>query len=472
MNHILQDFTTSIYKVNTFKINTSISFHRVFILILFTFFVFLTQTQKSISMNNYQDKTIQHKVYSMDELAIEYVKLALEIGEKDKDFVDAYYGPAEYKPAKSDVDIYMKKDYLDKISKLKDKIRETSMLSSDSYTAKRGQWLIEQLIAFERRVRVFSGEIADFDIESKELFGVVAPHYTKEYFETLLNELNSIVPGKGDLNQRIKDVSDKFIIPEDKLDVVFKAAIDEARKRTKKYYNLPNNEVFSLEYVKGTSWSGYNWYKGNYNSLIQINTDLPIYIDRAIDLACHEGYPGHHIYNLLLEKNLYHDQNRIEISMYPLFSPQSLIAEGTANYGIEMAFPGAEKVKFTREVLLPLAGIDTTGIDLYFKINEIKGKLNFARNEVGRGVLNKTMSHDESINWLKTYNLMTDEAAHKSIRFINNYRTYIINYNYGLELVSKYIEHKVGNDKSEEKRWEVFGELLSNQVRIEELFIK
>ena len=82
------------------------------------------------------------------------------------------------------------------------------------------------------------------------------------------------------------------------------------------------------------------------------------------------------------------------------------------------------------------------------------------------------MSHDESINWLKTYNLMTDEAAHKSIRFINNYRTYIINYNYGLELVSKYIEHKVGNDKSEEKRWEVFGELLSNQVRIEELFIK
>ena len=35
-----------------------------------------------------------------------------------------------------------------------------------------------------------------------------------------------------------------------------------------------------------------------------MNTDLPIYIDRAIDLACHEGYPGHHVYNVLLEKNL------------------------------------------------------------------------------------------------------------------------------------------------------------------------
>ena len=50
------------------------------------------------------------------------------------------------------------------------------------------------------------------------------------------------------------------------------------------------------------SWSGYNWYQGNYRSLIQVNTDLPIYIDRAIDLACHEGYPGHHVYNVLLEK--------------------------------------------------------------------------------------------------------------------------------------------------------------------------
>ena len=36
--------------------------------------------------------------------------------------------------------------------------------------------------------------------------------------------------------------------------------------------------------------------------MIQVNTDLPITIDRAIDLACHEGYPGHHVYNALLEK--------------------------------------------------------------------------------------------------------------------------------------------------------------------------
>ena len=114
------------------------------------------------------------------------------------------------------------------------------------------------------------------------------------------------------------------------------------------------------------SWSGYNWYQGNYRSLIQVNTDLPIYIDRAIDLACHEGYPGHHVYNALLEKHLVRDRGWVEFSVYPLFSPQSLIAEGTANYGIEVAFPGDERLAFERDVLFPLAGLDPSRRDEYY----------------------------------------------------------------------------------------------------------
>jgi hypothetical protein len=422
-----------------------------------------------IFSTNFMNAQTPEKMQTIDELAKEYVKLGLVIGQTDKDFVDAYYGPEELKPKETDIEVFLKKQYIEEIQSLKKKLYDYSMISSDIITINRAKWMIDQLTAYERRVRIFAGETSDFDKESLELFGVVAPTYSKEHFDKLLVELEAIVPGKGDLNIRIKEISDKFIIPENKLDIVFKAAIEEARKITKRYYKLPQEEIFTLEYVKGTSWSGYNWYKGNYNSLIQINTDLPIYIDRAIDLACHEGYPGHHIYNLLLEKNLYKDKGYLEISMYPLFSPQSLIAEGTANYGIEVAFPGNEKVKFTSDKLLPLAGLDTNGIDLYFRINELKNKLNFARNEVGRGIINKTMTHDEAKKWLNKYNFMNEEAAEKSIRFITKYRSYIINYNYGLELVGKYIERKGGTPEFRERRWEIFERLLSNQVRIEEL---
>ena len=48
----------------------------------------------------------------------------------------------------------------------------------------------------------------------------------------------------------------------------------------------------------------------------------------------------------------------VEISMYPLFSPQSLIAEGSANFGIDMAFPAAARVAYERDSLFPLAGLD------------------------------------------------------------------------------------------------------------------
>ena len=148
------------------------------------------------------------------------------------------------------------------------------------------------------------------------------------------------------------------------------------------------NESFTVEYVTNKPWSGYNWYQGNYRSLIQVNTDLPIYIDRAIDLACHEGYPGHHVYNALLEKHLVRDRGWVEFTVYPLFSPQSLIAEGTANYGIEVAFPGDERETFERDVLFPLAGLDPSQAAAYARVQALVDRLAYAGNEAARGYLN------------------------------------------------------------------------------------
>ena len=230
---------------------------------------------------------------------------------------------------------------------------------------------------------------------------------------------------------------------------------------------MPDNESFNLEFVTDKPWGGYNWYKGNYNSLIQINTDLDILIDNVIDVGSHESYPGHHVYNMLLEKNLYHDKGLIEISMYPLFSPQSFIAEGSANYGIALVFPGEEKVRFAREVLLPLAGVDTSGIALYFKALELTEQLNYVTNEVTRGLLNHTMNDAQALHWLKNFLLMDDDKAKKMQSFIRKNRSYVINYNYGKDLVKAYVEGQAGTDMN--KRWETFGWLLSNPVLVSQL---
>ncbi|MBM3402051.1 MAG: hypothetical protein FJY21_07030 [Bacteroidetes bacterium] len=170
-----------------------------------------------------------------------------------------------------------------------------------------------------------------------------------------------------------------------------------------------------------------------------------------------------------MEKNLYRDKGWVEISLYPLFSPQSFIAEGSANYGVELAFPGLNKLKFSMEYLLPLAGLDTTNLDLYFKAIAIRSQLNYARNEAGRGLINKTMDEKQALAWMMNYCLYDEETALKSISFIKKYRSYIINYNYGMDLLKNYVESKAEDEK---KRWEVFGNLLSNPVLPKDLLIK
>jgi hypothetical protein len=162
----------------------------------------------------------------------------------------------------------------------------------------------------------------------------------------------------------------------------------------------------------------------------------------------------------------------LEISLYPLFSPQSLIAEGSANYGIQVAFPGNEGEEFTKSVLLPIAGLDTTGIELYFTALSIRGELNYARNEAARGIINNTISEADAIRWLKDYALFNDGGAKKSISFIKKYRSYVINYNYGQDMVKNYIESKGGTPQNIAKRWELFGWLLSNQVATTDLLVK
>lgn len=149
-----------------------------------------------------------------------------------------------------------------------------------------------------------------------------------------------------------------------------------------------------------------------------------------------------------------------------------MIAEGSANYGIEVVFPGNEKNRFAKEVLLPVAGLDTTGLDVYFSALALKSQLNFVRNEAGRGLLNNTMNETEAMRWLMDYGLYNRESAKKSISFIKKYRSYIINYNYGQQLVKNYIESNGGTDHARDKRWELFGRLLSSPVTSDDLLNK
>ncbi len=400
---------------------------------------------------------------NLNRIAEQYIKLALYIGQYDGDFVDAYYGPENLKPLSKNA-IFPKDSLVNEIRKLSDNLSQMKLHGSTTQK-KRAGWIKDQLRAFEERVEIFSGKTKKFDEEALALFNVVPPHYSDQHYMDLLKQLETTLPGKGSLPERFSSLTNRFIIPTKKIDTIFRTTIAEARKRTLNHYALPETENFKLEYVTNKPWSGYNWYKGNYQSVIQINLDGPIFIERAIDLACHEGYPGHHVYNMLLEQNLYRSKGWKEISLYPLFSPQSLIAEGSANYGIDLAFPGKEKNEFIKNVLLPLAEMDTMYLDQYLHALTIMKKLNFLRNDVAADLFDNSIDENGAGTKLMTLGLMGKESAERSIRFIKKYRSYVINYNYGLELITRYIE----KESSTNERWKKFYFLLSNPVSTKDL---
>lgn len=399
----------------------------------------------------------------MNSVAEKYVKLALKIGSYDKDFVDAYYGPQDWKP-KNEAGEFNDSVYQvlnQEVNSLLDEMEALSVYNATELEKLRYRYLYKQLLACKTKIFMLNGVTLSFEEEAQALYDADVPVHNEDFFKITIDELDKILPGKGLVSERLLSFKEKFKIPEEKLKAVFDAAIKECRSRTLKNIQLPPTENFSVEYVKNKPWGAYNWYKGNFFSVIQVNTDLPIYIDRAIDLAAHEGYPGHHVYNALLEWNLYRKKEWVEFSVYLLFSPQSLIAEGTANYGIEVAFPGSERIKFEKEVLFPLAGLNSNEVDLYYKVLELQKNLSYAGNEAARNFLNGKWNEQQTIEWLIKYNLRSKESAAKYLDFIKQYRTYVINYNVGMDIVKNYIEKNGGTDDNPSKRWELFKNLLS-----------
>jgi hypothetical protein len=402
---------------------------------------------------------------SLDEIAKDYVQMQLEIGEREPGYIDAYYGPAEWQTAAKAAP----RSVADLAKAAEELSRRTSAIDSEDLERmeqRRRAFLLAQLKAAQTRLRMLQGEKLTFADEAEGLFGVRPELKPLSAYDPVLARIEKLVPGSGALSDRVDAFQNRFTIPRERLEPVFRAAIDECKRRTAEHIPLPADEKFTLEFVTGKSWSGYNWYKGKATSLIQVNTDLPIRLSRAVDLGCHEGYPGHHVYNLLLERALARERGWTEFTVYPLYSPQSLIAEGSANYGIELAFPGPERLRYEAETLYPLAGLSAAAAPQYLALQEAMQALAGARFTISRDYLEGRLSKEQAIELTRKYQLVSRARAEQSIAFTDQYRSYVINYGLGQDMVRAHIE-AAGEDP--DARWAKMTRILSEPTLPQDL---
>lgn len=393
----------------------------------------------------------------IDQIARDYVQLSLEIGEREPGYIDAYYGPPEW-AAEAKAAPRELLQLIAAAEALSRRVAAVNVGAFDALERRRPAFLAAQLTAARTRLAMLGGAKLSFADEAEGLFALRPQLKPLSNYDPMLAEIETLAPGPGALSERIDALLAQTAIPADKLDAVMRASIAECRRRTAEHIALPTDEQFTLEFVKNQSWSGYNWYKGQARSLIQINTDFPVLMGRAVDLGCHEGYPGHHVLNLLLEQQLSRARGWVEFMVYPLYSPLSLIAEGTANYGIELAFPGAERLAFERDVLYPLAGLDPALAERDVALASAKARLSGARLTIAQRYLDGEIDRASAVALAQKYQLISRERAEQSIAFTDTYRSYVINYGLGQDMARAHVEAAGSDPKA---RWAAMERVLS-----------
>jgi hypothetical protein len=394
---------------------------------------------------------------AVSEIADAYIRLTLEAGTHEAEYVDAYYGPAALQDTA--------KANPRSLPALTGEARSLIAAIDASLPAlavqadrRRALALRGMLVAAETRLQMLGGKKFSFGDEAKGQFATVPDLKPLAHYDTVLRNLENLIPGNGALWARVDAFNERYVIPKDRLQNVFDAAIAECKRRTAAHIQLPKGEAFTMEFVTGKTWSGYNYYKGGYKSLIQINTDLPIRISRAVDLGCHEGYPGHHVLNLMVEERLARAKSWREYEVNPLYSPTSVLSEGSANYGIDLAFPSAERLAFERDVLYPLAGLDPKTAEAYWKMQQMTEALSGARLTIAKMYLDGEVTRAQALDLTQRYLLLSPARAEQSVGFTDHYRSYVINYGWGKDLVRGYIER--GNPDAK-TRWQRMEKILS-----------
>lgn len=370
---------------------------------------------------------------TLDACAEAYVRLVLAVGRHDSLYVDSYYGPPAWKTESDAGGPVPLDDLLSRARAL------SADLGAADGPADRKRFLAKQLVALETHVRRLRGEKFSLAEECRLLFDASPrPHPVAE-FEAAQRAIDALVPGPGSLPDRIEALRGAVRVPKDRIEAALAAALSAARTANAALIRLPGDERFDTVLVSKKPWSAYNWYQGRYRSRIELNTDLPTELNGLLGTMCHEGYPGHHVYNVLLEEKLVNERGWIEYTVYPLYAPQSILAEGTANVAEDILFSDDQRRRVLTETLAPVAGVSPAAVLAWDRVRDAMRPLRFVREEAARLLLDEGRPEDEVEAFVVRYGLVSADRAKKSIEFARTYRSYIYNYTLGEDLVRDWI---------------------------------
>lgn len=396
----------------------------------------------------------------VDAAAERYVRLALALGERDADSLDSYHGPPQWQ-----ADAGARHAPLPEIradaTVLADSLAEAAGAEATSDDGVRSAFLVRQLRAIAARVDILLGARPSFADETRLLFGLEGLADDDGDAAAVRAKIAKLLPGSGALPARYAAFDRRYLIAPDRLNAVLARAVEGCRAATSAHVSLPAGERVVIEYANNLAWSAFTRYEGRATSRIRVNAALPLTVDRALDLACHEAYPGHHTIDSLLDTE---SARRVELLVRPLFSPQSLLHEAAASLASSVAFADPERIVFERDELFPLAGLDPSAADLHVRVGRLVDRLSSAQASIARQYLDGALDFPRAAAALERDALMP--SADATLKFLNQFRSYAATYTHGRDRLRCHLDATAppGGDKN--VRWRAFVDAISNPAQI------
>jgi hypothetical protein len=387
----------------------------------------------------------------LERQAEEFVTLALSLGNQHSKEVDAYFGPSHldtrgkpYGPS------------LQMLAQQTRSLRADLQTTDDDESGRRAKLLL-QVTRFGGLLEVIqTPNKLGFDEEALLVYGMEPSSVDREAANRILQRLDTLLPGSGSLALRVESFRNQFIVPPDRQTAVFERALSECRARTLAKWSLPADERLKVEWTREVD-AAWHRYEGHHRSALQLNPAAVAYVGSAIDVACHEGYPGHHAQFLVMDTDAGTGGLDVEDTVVLLRSPISMLREGAADYGVDLAFPSDERLAFERDILFPLAGLDPLQAEKYVTVHRLISELRSNMVPILRDYRDKRLSSEIAGRALASCALVS--SPQPLLSFVDEFGPYVLGYTAARTKLRNYVEAR--SRQSGEDRWTILRRILA-----------
>ena len=362
----------------------------------------------------------------------EYVRLALALDQHMPGYVDAYFGPPDWQEqAKTDGP-----------RPLPELAQQASMLAvaianADTLDNQRKEFLARHVLAMQTSLRLLQGERMALVDEVESLYDVRPTWVEEALFEETHHMLDDLLPSGNTLRERMALRKQALEVSVEQVKQVLPLIHQQLRHLSRERFPLPEDESLDFTFVQNQPWMAYNWYLGRCRSRIEINTDLPLYINDLADLVAHEAYPGHHTELSIKESQLVQQAGHVEHSLTLINAPSCVVSEGIATCALTTILSDEAWVAWHAEEIFPRAGLKHLDAQREHMIDHALEHLAGVGGNAAFLLYEQGAEAETVSNYLQHYGLLTEQEAHKRIEFLRSPldRSYIFTYYWGKRML-------------------------------------